>query len=170
MAFVLLMIFVLIAFYTDVTKQKIPNVLNVCGVLVGLVYHGFRDGGSGLLFSLLGATVGFLALLLLYVLKALEAGDVKLFAAIGALTGVEFTLYSLLYAIVYAGVIGVGLILLRREFVRRIANILRTLVLTVLHKGRENLQEFARDRNHLRFPFMYAVLPAVITTFYYYSY
>ncbi|MCD1257217.1 prepilin peptidase [Paenibacillus athensensis] len=163
----LLAAFILVAFYFDVMYSKLPNWLNATGFVAGLAHHGIRNGWQGLLHAILAALVGFAILLLLYVMKAMEAGDVKLFAAIGALTGLEFVLYCLMYAIVYAGIIGVLLILFRKEFFLRMRRILRYLFGVLLLRNMTAVKQITKEDN-LRFPFMYAVLPAVATTCYYF--
>lgn len=165
--FYLLSVFILIAFYTDVRYSKIPNVLNVVGVAVGLAYHGYQGGVTGFLHACLAAVIGFAILLILYFLKAMEAGDVKLFAAIGALTGVEYVLYCMMYAILYAGLIGVFILLFRREFMKRISRMLKYFLGVIVLRSKDSVQQIAKEDN-LRFPFMYAVLPAAITTCYYF--
>ncbi|RED63016.1 A24 family peptidase [Cohnella lupini] len=163
----LLGIFILVAFYTDVMYSRIPNVLNVAGVSVGLAYHAIQGGWTGFLHAVLAAAAGFVILLFLYFMKAMEAGDVKLFAAIGALTGLEYVLYSLMYSIVYAGIIGVIILLFRREFMQRINRIMKYFFGVILLRNRAAVTQITKE-NNLRFPFMYAVLPGVITTCYYF--
>jgi prepilin peptidase CpaA len=136
--YVLLAALIIIAFYTDATRTKLPNWLTLSGAVSGLLYHLIFFGWNGLMFSLIGGLVGFAVMLILYLFKAMEAGDVKLFAAIGTITGIEFVLYCMMYAIVFAGMIGVFIL------------------------------AFKKYKKHRRFPFMYAVLPAVFTTCFYY--
>lgn len=165
--FYVLGVFILIAFYTDIMHTKLPNILNTAGLLVGLVYHGMVGGWVGMLHAMLAALIGFAILLLLYFMKAIEAGDVKLFAAIGALTGVQFVLYCLMYSVLYAGLIGVLLLMFRREFMKRISRLLQYFVGVLVLRNKEAINQITKE-NNMRFPFMYAVLPGVITTCYYF--
>lgn len=163
----LLAVFALIAFYTDATKQKIPNALTVSGFAAGVGVHWIGNGWSGLLFSLSGAAAAFVVLLLLYLFKAIGAGDVKLFVAIGAMTGVEFSLYSIMYSIVYGGIIGVAIIAWKQQLFERIRGIFRYFFRIVAFRDREAVTSIAKQKN-LQFPFMYAVLPGIATTWYYF--
>lgn len=165
--FYILAIFLIIAFYLDVRYSKIPNWLTMGGVLIGLLYHLIDKGTQGLLFSFLGLAIAGGILLLLYVFKGVGAGDVKLFAAIGALTGTQFALYGLMYSIVLAGFIGVILLLLRRDFMKRIVYTFYRIIVTIFKRESKTLEEFKR-KEAVRFPFMYAVLPGMIITAYYF--
>jgi prepilin peptidase CpaA len=73
----------------DVRYRRIPNWLTVAGVLVGLALNAFLDQGrSGLLVSsLLGLAIALVVYFVLYALRAMGAGDVKLMAAVGAIVG-----------------------------------------------------------------------------------
>ena len=163
--YILLALLIVIALYQDLKKGKIPNKLTYSAMLVGLGYHLIINGLSGLVFSLAGITVGFVVFILLYLIGAVGAGDVKLFAAIGSLTGIEFVLYCSMYSIIYAGIIGLIIIIVKREFFTRISNILRYLTDLILFLRVTNIKSL-KNKESLTFPFMYAVLPAVITTWY----
>jgi prepilin peptidase CpaA len=153
------------AFITDITKQKIPNYLCAAGFLAGILLHGFISGVAGIGYSLLGALFGFVPLLLLYGIRAVGAGDVKLFAAIGALTGAEFVLQSIMYALIYAALIGCFILCWRREWKLRGMRIFMLLMRVVVWKQIEPLAAYRKSVHHLRFPFMWAVLPATATAF-----
>ena len=75
----------------DVRYRRIPNWLTVTGVLAGLALNGFlaqAQGRSGLFVSsLLGLAIAFVVYFVLYALRAMGAGDVKLMAAVGAVVG-----------------------------------------------------------------------------------
>jgi prepilin peptidase CpaA len=162
-----LAVFIMIAFYSDVRKGTIPNWLNVAGVIVGFAIHGFQDGLSGLTGSAIGLAIGFGVLFILYKFGALGAGDVKLFAAIGALTGIEFVLYCLMYSIVYSGILGIIILLFRKEVIQRAGNIFRYLIGILIFRNKASVSVIKQQQN-LKFPFMYAVLPGVVTAYYYF--
>jgi prepilin peptidase CpaA len=80
---------VLLAAVYDVRYRRIPNWLTVAGVLVGLALNGFLDQGRPGMFlaSLLGLAISFAVYFVLYALRAMGAGDVKLMAAVAAVVG-----------------------------------------------------------------------------------
>lgn len=99
----------------DVQHGLIPNRLLLAAAVLGLVLHagfGAAAGGvsgvlSAILHGFLGSVACALLPLLLYALGGLGGGDVKLFAALGLLTGpllgLEVQLYAFALGGVYAG-------------------------------------------------------------------
>ncbi|MBP1572956.1 MAG: prepilin peptidase [Oscillospiraceae bacterium] len=77
---------------------------------------------QGVKFALGGMAVGFLLTLLMYVIGAIGAGDVKLFAALGALAGARLIARILVFSILVGGAVGVILIvasLLRKSGIKK---------------------------------------------------
>lgn len=104
------------AAYTDVRSYRIPNWLTGFGILVGLllsvwnVKHPLHD----LLFAFGGIAVGLFALLPLYLVRMLGAGDVKLMAMVGAFLGLPGTLHALAFVLVTGGLVAIAYALSRR--------------------------------------------------------
>ena len=163
---IILAIFLCIAFYYDAREHRIPNWLNVSGTIVGIVYHLIVGQLNGFLYSIMGAVVGGVILLILYIFKAIGAGDVKLFVAIGALSGTLFTLYSIMYSIVYAGLIGLVILLFTKTLFINMTLVLLHMKESFQKRSLTPLEEFKQHVSN-RFPFVYAVVPGVATTFYY---
>lgn len=86
---------VLLATITDVASRKIPNVVTLGGLVVGLMLHsatGWVDGGAkgaglGFARAMVGVAVCGIIPVMSYARREMGGGDVKLFAAIGALCG-----------------------------------------------------------------------------------
>lgn len=155
------------AFLTDLKSMKIPNVLTISGVVAGLLWHFLDEGWAGALFALRGAAIGFVLMLVLYWFRAIGGGDVKLFAGIGAWTGAQMTLHIIVYSILCAGLIGVIILILRREAFARIRGILRNFLGAIMLKSWTPVRSGLK--NQLQFPFMLAVLPAAIQAVIYLS-
>jgi prepilin peptidase CpaA len=110
---VLLGLLVAAAIY-DVRFRRIPNWLNVAGVVLGLAvnwYMGPPEGG--ILFALQGLGAAFAVYFLLYLLRAMGAGDVKLMAAVGALLGPSRWFGLFFVTAIVGGVMAMVLILVR---------------------------------------------------------
>ena len=75
------------AIASDLRWRKIPNWLTGPAILVGLGLHTVVNQWTGLVFSLEGAAVGLGVFVILYACGWMGAGDVKLFAAVGAFLG-----------------------------------------------------------------------------------
>lgn len=86
---------VVVSVASDIFTRRIPNVVTLGGLAVGVVVHGvagfvgsgFTGGLRGAGFALLGALACGLIPFLAWKKGEMGGGDVKLFAAIGALVG-----------------------------------------------------------------------------------
>ena len=78
-----------IATYTDLKERIVPNRLNFGLIGIGLVLYGIQSIYVGsfepIMYSIIGLAFGFLFGFLLWKLGVFAGGDVKLFAALGAL-------------------------------------------------------------------------------------
>ncbi|MFA1819798.1 prepilin peptidase [Virgibacillus oceani] len=164
--FIILIIFLIVASYYDIRYQRLPNWLNMSGMLVGMAYHLIVNQLDGFISSVLGLLVAGGILLVMYIFKALGAGDVKLFAAIGAISGVLFSLYAIMYTIIFAGIIALIVLLFTKTFLINITLALLHIKESIKDKSLTPLDEFKNNISN-RFPFIYAVIPGVITAFYY---
>jgi prepilin peptidase CpaA len=151
-----------VAFLTDIRHHIIPNWLTVCGVFAGLSYHSLLTGIDGFQFSICGLLFGLVLLFILYVFGALGAGDVKLFAAFGAIAGMEFVMISLIYSLLYSGLIGISILIVQKKLLQRMFWVINSLFSFLILKEWLVLQSIPQNQL-LRFPFMWAVLPAIFT-------
>jgi prepilin peptidase CpaA len=101
----------------DARYRRIPNWLTVLGVAIGLTLNAYQYGAlpsatirgswQGLVFSVTGLLVGFGVYLMLYLLRAMGAGDVKLMAAIGSIVGWQNWFGIFLITAVTGGVLSI---------------------------------------------------------------
>jgi prepilin peptidase CpaA len=159
-------VFLLIACVFDFRYAILPNKLTVCGTIVGIVFHTWFNGWNGLYFALVGAVTGFFLIFILYLIGALGAGDVKLFAAIGAIMGVTFMLQTFVYAILCAGFIGLFLLLIQRQMRATGLKIAGWFISLLAYHRMETFVQMKQQKN-MKFPFMYAVVPGVAAAWYY---
>ena len=96
----------LIAYY-DVKYRRIPNYLVAAALLSGFAINAFTGGWGGLSRSLLGCLLAFALMLVLHVFGALGAGDVKLFAAIGAVLGTRMVFPTFLIVLITGGAMAI---------------------------------------------------------------
>ncbi|MDY0408519.1 prepilin peptidase [Virgibacillus soli] len=164
--FIILALFLAFVCYFDIRYHRIPNWLNVSGFFIGIIYHVIVNQLNGFLDAMLGSLAGGGILLLLYVFKAIGAGDVKLFAAIGAICGVLFTLYGIMYSIIFAGIIGIVILLLTKTFLVNMTLVFIHMKESLQKKSLTPLDDFKNNISN-RFPFIYAVIPGIVTSFYY---
>lgn len=76
----------LAAMWHDTTRRRIPNTLVLWGSLTAIGLS-LSPHGIGLGSALVGGMVGFLCFLVIYLLRAVGAGDVKLAGATGLFVG-----------------------------------------------------------------------------------
>jgi len=160
----ILFLLLLIALITDVKDEKLPNWLTMSGICFGLIYHLIVNGIDGFIFSVLGMLVAGGIFLVLYFFKALGAGDVKLFAAIGAIVGMQLVLYMMMYSILFAGLLAIIILLFTRTFLQRVTQMLFNIIGAVISKDLSGLKEYQAGKQ-TKFPFMYAVIPATIAAY-----
>lgn len=156
----------IIAFITDISSMKIPNVITVSGMILGILVHTLMEGSTGAVFALKGVGVGFGLMMILYWVGAVGGGDVKLFGGVGAWCGMSLTLSTMMYSIFTAGCIGLIILIWRREMFTRVRGALNSVLGAVILKSLLPIQ--ANAKGHLQFPFMLAVLPGAVIAFYYF--
>jgi prepilin peptidase CpaA len=131
---VLLAVLLVAAVY-DVRFRRIPNWATMTGVVLGLALNAIIGlGWPGVWFSLRGLGLGFGVYLVLYVIRAMGAGDVKLMAAVGALVGWRDWLVIFFLTAILGGVMAVIMITTRGRIGKTLANI--GFILTELMRGR----------------------------------
>src|SRR5207248_1333540 len=80
-----------------------PNALTFGTFAIGFVLSTAFGGFDGFRLSAQGAGLALAMLLPMYFFRGLGAGDVKLMAAIGALKGPEFYLFTFAWAAIFGG-------------------------------------------------------------------
>jgi prepilin peptidase CpaA len=93
--------------YWDVRYRRIPNELVLLTFIGGLALHTIFGGSHGLLISLGGFALAFGLMFFLHAFGTLGAGDVKLFAAIGAISGISLVLPTLIVVALTGGVFAI---------------------------------------------------------------
>jgi prepilin peptidase CpaA len=93
--------------YMDVRYRRIPNKLVLVILIGGLVINTAFKGWNGLLASLGGSALAFGLMLFLHIFATMGAGDVKLFAAVGAVIGISYVLPTLMIVALTGGVLAV---------------------------------------------------------------
>lgn len=91
--------------YHDVRYRRIPNPFVLSALSGGLVINAAAGGGGGLLSALGGCALAFALMFGLHLFGAMGAGDVKLFAAVGALFGTRLVPSLFLVVLVTGGIL-----------------------------------------------------------------
>lgn len=112
----------LVAGWIDWRSHRIPNWLTVSGCFTGIVVNAIFFHWSGLKQSLLGAVIALGILLPVVLLRGLGAGDWKLMGALGAIVGSSEILQLLMATIMFAGLIAIVQVVLKRRVVVTLRN------------------------------------------------
>lgn len=91
--------------YMDVRYRRIPNKLVLVTLIGGLTLNTLFGGWHGLLLSLGGGALAFVLMFLFHVFGTMGAGDVKLFAAIGAILGSSLVPLTFLVVAITGGLL-----------------------------------------------------------------
>ncbi len=142
----LLPLAVIITYY-DVRYRRIPNAFVLATLVSGVAVNGIFGGLPGLYASFGGCALAFGLMFMLHVFGAMGAGDVKLFAAIGAVTGAHLVLPTFLVVVLTGGVLAMVSIIRSGRVTTTMNRVLQILV--GLLPG-WNLPKFAvpADRSH----------------------
>lgn len=115
---VLMFLLCITACYTDLSKGRVPNWLTMPFLLAGFALQYIAGGWNDSNILSLSESVGGLLIgggfmILLYFIGGLGGGDVKLFAAIGALKGQAFTIQAVLNACLIGGTLALFQVIFR---------------------------------------------------------
>jgi len=132
---------VLVAAVYDVRFRRIPNWITVSGAALGLLLNAFLSGPpdawfslSGVWFSLRGLGLGFGVYFLLYLIRAMGAGDAKLMAAVGALVGWQDWFGIFVITAILGGVMALIVVALRGRMKKTLWNV--GFILSEMKSGR----------------------------------
>ena len=110
---VLLLIILIVAVWSDMQQHRIPNIVSLGGIVLGVAIHAWSSGGPGLLTGIAGTAVGMGIFLPFYLLHGMGAGDVKLMAAVGAFLGPHNALLATGLSLAAGGAIAIMILLVR---------------------------------------------------------
>ena len=136
---IFLEVLVIIAAIWDIRTRRIPNWLTLAGVVLGVALNTFLFELNGLWFSLKGLGIAFGVYFLLYLLRAMGAGDVKLMAAVGAAAGWQNWLGILVLTSIAGAVAGLLLVAFKGRLRRTLSNL--GLIISSLGRGRAPYKE-----------------------------
>ena len=114
--------------YYDLRYRRIPNVLVVAALIAGLTINISYGGWRGALSSLGGFGVAFIPMFLMHVFGAMGAGDVKLFAAIGAVVGLPLVPMTFVVVVMMGAVLAIYSMIRSRTVFTTMHGVLRIFV------------------------------------------
>lgn len=137
---ILLLLVAIACVYTDLARNKIYNGVTLPALALGLILAGLLDaevpGIPNLKAAVIAALAGGGLLFVIYLVGGLGAGDVKLMAAIGALSpsmtelpgaNWQFVLLALFYTALVGAGIAIGVLIWRGQLLKGLKDSARTL-------------------------------------------
>ena len=97
---------VVIAYY-DVRYRRIPNAFVLAAFSGGVLMNAILGGLQGVYSSIAGCLLAFFLMFMFHIFGAMGAGDVKLFAAIGAVTGLHLVIPTFIVVVLTGGLLAV---------------------------------------------------------------
>lgn len=102
------------ASWSDWKERKIPNSLIFPAFILGLFLNIITRGTDGIILSLSGTGLGFLLLLIPFLLGGVSSGDLKLLMVIGCYGGINLVLPGFLTGALMGGIMALGLLIYQR--------------------------------------------------------
>lgn len=95
------------AVYTDLTQTRISNRLIVLGLMIGFVFRLWSEGLVGVFFYVVNISIPVILLFLLFQMRVLGAGDIKLFSMLGTFISTERLLKLMVLAFCVGALLGI---------------------------------------------------------------
>jgi len=118
---------IIIAYY-DVRYRRIPNAFVLATLAAGIATNAIFGGWPGVAASVGGCALAFVLMFTLHVFGAMGAGDVKLFAAIGAVTSAPLVLPTFIVVILTGGLLAIVSIIRARILITTMHRVLQIFV------------------------------------------
>lgn len=111
----------------DLRTRRLPNPLTMGLAAIGVAYAAWGIGGLSIGASLAGLALGLALMLPGHLIGATGAGDVKLFAAVGAFIGPVHILSAFLYTALAGGGLAVLISIMRRRLRQTVGSTARLI-------------------------------------------
>ena len=117
-----------LACYWEIRERRIPNWLTLGAIVLGIGASAIEGGLDGLVDSTLGLAVAGGLFLPFCLLGVVGGGDMKLMAAVGAVTGWPMVLRVVCYTCIAGGLIAVAIMAWNGVLLTTLANVFRIIV------------------------------------------
>lgn len=148
---------IVLSLASDLRSYKIKNSIIFPFILSGLAINCYYSGVDGMLASLLGIIFPAVLLMVLFALKMLGAGDIKLFCAIGAIMGIDFVLRTIAYSFICGGLIALALLVLRKNGRQRLIHLISYIIALLFTLSLQPYTNFNDKSDGAKFHFSYAI-------------
>jgi len=160
LTFSLITIWLVVLGWYDCFYRRLPNYLTLGGAAVFLVMRFALGGTTSMLNGLLGGAIGAAFLLLPFLMRGAGAGDLKMFFAVGCLSGYPRIFLIMILASILGLILGIGMMIAGKVDGARLKHWFRCC--TSLNYDREAGRKALPDKNKetVRIPFGVAISAA----------
>lgn len=141
----------------DLASHRIPNKLSYSGIVAGIVLRTSILGWRGLESALLGLLVGGGVFFLFYILRSMGAGDVKLMAAVGCITGPARIPQILIACALAGGVMALVMMIYKKRAGKTMRNVGRLMLFRLTHGIKAHPTLNIDNPESLRLPYGVAI-------------
>ena len=162
MRMLIVVLYVAVAAIMDLITSRIQNGLILIGLLLGLCLQYAENGLIGILYAAAGAAVPILCLWVVFCVRALGAGDLKLLAVAGSFIGPIKVLDCILYTMAAGGVIALFLMISRRNLKERFRYLMCYIQKLIRTRRPEPYYEKLNKGNDFTMHFSVAILIGIV--------
>lgn len=155
--YMVLTLLLLISVVSDLQDYRVRNLPVALGLVAGLIVNFAVDGFTGMIWSFFAALIPAVLLIVLFALRMLGAGDIKLFCAVGAIMGVSFVMYAMAYSFLAGGVMALLVMIVRGNIKQRLTNIATYLKTCFLTGKFISYTDFSDKSDGGKFHFSFAI-------------
>lgn len=148
--YAVVLILLILSLFTDTKNYKIKNSIILFFAIAGFTLNCIQSGFTGIINWFIGLAVPMIVLFVLFALRMLGAGDIKLIAVIGGLLGLDFLIKSSLYILMIAGVMALIKMMINRNLVIRFRHFFDYIHNIIINKQIGIYDEInTKDRSHV---------------------
>lgn len=120
---IFLFLYLFTAVLEDFRNRRIPNWWIVFGIGIGL-FSLLGERTNPYLYYVIGCLIPFFLLIILYIIRVLGAGDIKLFMIVGLFLGKIEILHVIAWSFLFGGIYAVIKLIRRKSFRQRFTYLL----------------------------------------------
>ncbi len=132
---ILTLLLLSVAVWMDIRSCRISNRLIVSGLLIGLLIQVWQYGIRGVGIFIVNVSIPVILLYLLFLMRALGAGDIKLFSVISSIWNLKIACITIMASFFIGAVISFCKLILERNLFSRLC-VFRDYVCQVMATGK----------------------------------
>lgn len=145
---IILLILLSIAVITDMISYKIPNLLILIGLVLGVGFRIYFEGVSGLKEAAVCMVLIMLFLVPLFLLRCIGAGDIKLFCMTTCFLSMQEAEKCLIGMLVIGAIMSLGQMVWQRSFRERMSYLKNYCIKSFLTKSIDSYEGTSKNKKN----------------------